>query len=52
MVRDPAFIAEAGKRRVELSPIDGKGIVAALARSAATPRAVVERFNAIVDPQH
>jgi tripartite-type tricarboxylate transporter receptor subunit TctC len=48
MVRDAAFIEDARKRRVELSPIDGRAVVAALERAAGTPRAVIERFNAIV----
>jgi tripartite-type tricarboxylate transporter receptor subunit TctC len=52
MVRDPAFIEDARKRRVELTPIDGRGILAVLARAAATPRQVIDRFNAIIDPQN
>jgi len=52
MSRDEAFIAEAGKRRVELSPVDGGEITAVLQRSAATPTNVIDQFNAILDPQN
>jgi tripartite-type tricarboxylate transporter receptor subunit TctC len=52
MGRDEAFIAEAGKRRVELSPIDGGEIMAVLRRSAATPKQVIDRFNAILEAQN
>lgn len=52
MVRDPAFIADARKRRVELSPIDSEGIHAVLARAAGTPRPIIDRFNMIVDPNN
>jgi tripartite-type tricarboxylate transporter receptor subunit TctC len=52
MSRDEAFIAEARKRRVELSPIDGGEIIAALQRSAATPKHVIDRFNAILEAQN
>jgi tripartite-type tricarboxylate transporter receptor subunit TctC len=47
MCRDKAFIAEAQKLGIELSPIDGAAIVALLARTAATPRDVIARYNAI-----
>jgi tripartite-type tricarboxylate transporter receptor subunit TctC len=50
MVRDQAFIEDAARRRVELSPIDGQTMRAVIERSAATPRTVIERFNAIIDP--
>jgi tripartite-type tricarboxylate transporter receptor subunit TctC len=52
MSRDEAFIAEAGKRRMELSPVDGGEIIAALQRSAATPKQVIDRFNAILEAQN
>jgi tripartite-type tricarboxylate transporter receptor subunit TctC len=47
MCRDKAFIAEAQTLGIELSPIDGAAIVALLARTAATPREVIARYNAI-----
>ena len=52
MSRDAAFIAEAGKRRVELSPIDGDAIMAVLRRSATTPKSVIDRFNVILETQN
>jgi tripartite-type tricarboxylate transporter receptor subunit TctC len=52
MSRDGAFIADAKQRRVELSPSDGEQIMAALRRSAAVPKQVIERFNAILEPQN
>jgi tripartite-type tricarboxylate transporter receptor subunit TctC len=52
MVRDPAFIADATRRRVELSPIDGRALLAMLQRAAATPRTIIDRFNAIIEPQN
>lgn len=48
MVRDPAFIEDARKRRVELSPIDGHGVLSALQRAAATPGEVIARFNTMI----
>jgi tripartite-type tricarboxylate transporter receptor subunit TctC len=52
MVQDPAFIEDAKRRRVELSPIDGRAVMAVLERAAATPRPVIERFNAISESQN
>ena len=52
MTRDAAFIADAKQRRVELSPSGGDQIMAVLRRSAAMPRQVIERFNAILEAQN
>ena len=52
MTRDEAFIADAGKRRVELSPSDGDQIMAVLGRSAAMPKKVIEQFNATLEAQN
>ena len=52
MSRDEAFIADARKRRVELSPSDGDQIMAVLRRSAAMPKKVIEQFNAILEAQN
>jgi tripartite-type tricarboxylate transporter receptor subunit TctC len=49
MVRDEAFREDARKRHVELTPIGGEEIVAVLARAAATPRRVIDAFNAIIE---
>jgi tripartite-type tricarboxylate transporter receptor subunit TctC len=47
MCRDKAFIEEAEKLGIDLSPIDGNAIVNLLARTAATPKDVIARYNAI-----
>jgi tripartite-type tricarboxylate transporter receptor subunit TctC len=52
MVRDPAFIEDAKRRRVELNPINGQAMLAVITRAATTPKAVIAKFNAIVDPQN
>jgi hypothetical protein len=52
MSRDEAFIGDAKKRRVELSPSDGDQIMAVLRRSAAMPKKVIEQFNAILEAQN
>jgi len=50
MMRDPAFVEDAKRRRVELSPIDGQAAAAVIAQAAKTPKSVIENFNAIIDP--
>ena len=45
MVTDPAFLADAEKAKLEISPIDGDAIVALLKRASATPKQVIERYN-------
>src|SRR5712692_3064930 len=47
MCRDPAFVEEAEKLGIDLSPIDGEAILALLAHTAATPKDVIARYNAI-----
>jgi len=47
MCRDAAFLDEASKLGLDISPIDGEAIGRLLARAAATPKDVIERFNAI-----
>jgi tripartite-type tricarboxylate transporter receptor subunit TctC len=48
MARDPAFIADVHTANMDLSPIDGGAIAGLIAKSAATPRAVIDRYNAII----
>ncbi len=36
------------KANVELSPIDGAAIAAPVAKSAATPRDVIRRYNSLI----
>jgi hypothetical protein len=42
------FIADVRKANVELSPIDGEVIARLVAKSAATPRDVIARYNALI----
>jgi tripartite-type tricarboxylate transporter receptor subunit TctC len=47
MCRDHAFVEESEKLGIDLSPIDGTAILALLAHTAATPKDVIARYNAI-----
>ena len=47
MCRDKAFVEEAEKLGIDMSPIDGDAILRLLARTAATPKDVIARYNAI-----
>ena len=47
MCRDQAFLEEAEKIGFEVSPIDAAEVQKLLARSAATPRDVIARYNAL-----
>ena len=47
MCRDKAFVDEAEKLGIDMSPIDGAAILTSLARTAATPKDVMARYNAI-----
>ena len=47
MCRDKAFVEEAQTLGIDMSPIDGTAILTLLARTAATPRDVIRRYNAI-----
>jgi hypothetical protein len=47
MCRDKGFVAEAEKLGIDTSPIDGEAILQLLARTAATPKDVIARYNAI-----
>jgi tripartite-type tricarboxylate transporter receptor subunit TctC len=47
MARDKEFLAEADKIGIDMSPIDGDGILKMLAATAATPKDVITRYNAI-----
>jgi tripartite-type tricarboxylate transporter receptor subunit TctC len=50
MCKDPAVIADAQKLGIDMSPIDGETVRTAIANAAATPRAVIDRYNALVGP--
>jgi tripartite-type tricarboxylate transporter receptor subunit TctC len=47
MCRDKEFAAEAEKIGIDMSPIDGDGILKMLAATAATPKDVIARYTAI-----
>ena len=47
MCRDRAFVEEAEKLGIDVSPIDGAAILTLLARTAATPGEVIARYNAL-----
>ena len=49
-MRDPEFVAEAGKAQLEIEPMTGEAIDALLARAYSAPRAVVERAAALIEP--
>jgi tripartite-type tricarboxylate transporter receptor subunit TctC len=46
--KDPDFLAEAAKLSVDVSPITGEQVSELLRKAAATPRDVIERYNAVV----
>ncbi len=47
MCKDKAFLDDAAKIGVDISPIDGDGVLKMLARLSATPKDVIARYNAI-----
>jgi tripartite-type tricarboxylate transporter receptor subunit TctC len=47
MCRDKAFVEEAEKLGIDMSPIDGAAILKLLAQTAATPKDVIARYNAV-----
>jgi len=47
MCRDRAFVEEAEKLGVDMSPIDRDAILTLLARTSATPKEVIAHYNAI-----
>jgi ABC-type phosphate/phosphonate transport system substrate-binding protein len=51
MCRDKDFREEAEKIGFDVSPIDAAEVQRLLTRSAATPRDVIERYNALGEPQ-
>jgi tripartite-type tricarboxylate transporter receptor subunit TctC len=52
MTRDGGFLDDARKLNLDISPIDGDGITKLLVQSAATPKAVIDRYNGIVSPKN
>ncbi len=50
MCKDSAVLADAEKLGIEMSPIDGATVLMSIERAGATPRDVIERYNALVGP--
>jgi hypothetical protein len=47
MCRDKAFVEDAEKIGIDMSPIDGEGVLKMLAKVASTPKDIIARYNAI-----
>jgi tripartite-type tricarboxylate transporter receptor subunit TctC len=47
MVKDPAFLEDAVKVNIEISAIDGAGVVDVIRKMASTPKEVIARYNEI-----
>ena len=52
MVKDKAFLDEADRLGLDVSPIDADELLSLLARSAATPKDVIARFNELGTPKN
>ncbi|MEA2904268.1 MAG: hypothetical protein QOI12_1655 [Alphaproteobacteria bacterium] len=52
MCKDPAFLDEARKAKLDISPIDGEAVRVLLAKAAATPQDVVMHYNEISGLKH
>ncbi len=48
MVKDPAFLDDAGKIDLDISPIDGEAVRLLIAQAAATPKDVIAHYNELV----
>ena len=49
--RDAAFVADAEKLGLDVSPIDGAAVVKLIGQMAATPKDVIAQFNEMVAPK-
>ena len=47
MCTDKAFLDDAAKLGIDMSPLDGEGVLKMLVKVAATPKDVIARYNAI-----
>ena len=52
MVKDKDFQADAERVNIELSPIDGKGVLDLVKRAADTPKDVIALYNEMVPAGH
>jgi tripartite-type tricarboxylate transporter receptor subunit TctC len=47
MVKDPEFLADAKRSKLDITPIDGEAVREIIRRMAATPKSVIARYNQI-----
>ncbi|MEA2976808.1 MAG: hypothetical protein QOF19_2328 [Alphaproteobacteria bacterium] len=52
MTKDPAFLEDANKLSLDVSPIDGAAVVKLIEKLATTPKDVIAQFNEIVAPKN
>jgi tripartite-type tricarboxylate transporter receptor subunit TctC len=52
MTKDQAFLEDAHKLSLDVSPIDGEAVVELIKKLAATPKEVIAQFNEIVAPKN
>jgi tripartite-type tricarboxylate transporter receptor subunit TctC len=52
MCKDPEVIGQAVKLGIDMSPIDADAVRTAIANAAATPREIIDRYNALVGRRH
>jgi tripartite-type tricarboxylate transporter receptor subunit TctC len=48
MTRDPGFLADAAKAKLDITPVDAGGVRRIVAAMQATPKELIARYNAIV----
>jgi tripartite-type tricarboxylate transporter receptor subunit TctC len=51
MSKDAAFVADAQKLGLDVSPLDGDAVVKLISQMAATPKDVIAQFNQMVAPK-
>ena len=49
-LKDPAFIADAKKIGIEITPIDGETMTKMIHAIQTTPAATIERLRAVINP--
>jgi tripartite-type tricarboxylate transporter receptor subunit TctC len=52
MCKDPEVVAAAEKLGIDMSPIDAEAVRSGIAKAGATPRDVIDRYNALVGRRH
>jgi hypothetical protein len=51
MVRDTQFLTDAGKTKLDITPVDADAVRRIIAAMAATPKDLIARYNAITGAQ-